>query len=231
MLKQHKLKGILIWTLRTMRDIKVSVDFWRYRKYLRRSLGQTSKNYEQYLDVQLRRTLLKRNPSLRERTRLLIDEVAKLGDLGRCEVLCVGCRTVAEIDCFRQKGARCVVGIDLYSEHREILVMDMHDLTFPDNRFDIIYCSHCLEHSYDIHQVVSEFVRVGRPGARVVVEIPTQFETQGADLIDLRSLQSLYELFEPHLGRILWSEEQPPHTPRNESGTSIARTIFLVDKE
>ena len=50
--------------------------------------------------------------------------------------------------------------------------MDMHEMTFSDDSFDVVYASHSLEHSYDVERVVREIVRVARDGAVVGVEVP-----------------------------------------------------------
>lgn len=146
-------------------------------------------------------------------------------------VLCLGPRSNFELEIFRKKGFFNVVGIDLFSESPDILVMDMHRITFPDNRFDIIYCCHALEHAYDAHKAVSEIIRVARDGALIAIEVPVQCGARGADLIHFRDLDNLYVVFRPYIEQMLWSEEQPPHSPRNDSGTSIIRTVFLIRKQ
>jgi SAM-dependent methyltransferase len=215
---------------RFFQKIKIDFKVWRHRKRLDQNVEPDSGEYEQYLDLQLRRTLSKSRSSLQMRTRLLVDKAAELVDLSTCEVLCIGCRNMTEVDYFRQKGAKRVVGIDLFSQASDILVMDMHQMTFPDNHFDLIYSAHSLEHAYDIYRVVDEIVRVARPGSYVTLEVPVKFKTRGADLINFENLQTLHKVFEPNITQILWSEEQPPHSPRNDGGTSIVRTIFLIGK-
>ena len=214
-----------------MANVQEAIQFQRHRMYLKQQVLQHSKEYQEYLDTQLRRTLSKKDTSLKVGARRLIDKTAELVDLTRCDVLCIGCRNTAEIDYFRNKGARSVVGIDLFSESSDILVMDMHRMTFPDDRFDIIYASHSLEHAYDVQKVVDEILRVARPGALVAIEVPVQYEARGTDLVDFGNLRNLHAVFEPHIAQVLWSDEQPPHTTENDSGTAVIRTVFSIRKD
>jgi SAM-dependent methyltransferase len=181
--------------------------------------------------VQLKRTLSKRHSGLRNRTKYLIDRLIDIRSPAKnTNVLCIGCRNTAEIDYFKSKGLQSVTGIDLYSESPDILVMDMHCMTFPDNHFGVVYSSHSLEHAYDVEKVVSEIIRVAQPGALVAIEVPTNFEIKGADRVDFVNSGNLHNYFGDALGDILWLEEQHPHSLTNDEGNSIIRTIFKVHK-
>lgn len=187
--------------------------------------------YRAYLRLQLNRSLIKRSKAPKLRTQLLIDQVlASTVVRAESTVLCIGSRNSFELECFAQGGVVNVVGIDLFSEDPGILVMDMHELKFADDRFDIIYACHSLEHAYDANVVTREIIRVARHGALAAIEVPIQYETTDADRIDFQNLDGLLKLFQGHVGSVLWSEVQPPLSPRNESGTAILRTIFSVSK-
>jgi ubiquinone/menaquinone biosynthesis C-methylase UbiE len=41
--------------------------------------------------------------------------------------------------------------------------MDITDIQYPDNTFDVIYCSHVLEHVPDDRKAMREFARVLKP--------------------------------------------------------------------
>jgi SAM-dependent methyltransferase len=188
------------------------------------------KVYRDYLRLQLDRSLLKRTRQPKLRTQLLIEQVAASNGVAGATVLCIGSRDGDELECFRRQGFAHVLGIDLFSERPDILAMDMHKLKFPDDRFDIVYACHSLEHAYDAAVVTGEIVRVARQGALVAIEVPIQYTTTDADRIDFGNLDGLLRLFKGHVGTVLWSEIQPPLTPRNESGTAILRTVFSVSK-
>jgi SAM-dependent methyltransferase len=50
--------------------------------------------------------------------------------------------------------------------------MDITDIHFPDNSFDVIYCSHVLEHVPDDRKAMSELARVLKPGGWAVIAVP-----------------------------------------------------------
>ncbi len=207
--------------------------FYRYRIKLKKRLAPASRTYEQYLEAQLRRTLFKRNNPLPAYARRLIDKTAELVDLAHSDVLCVGCRNAAELDYFRDKGAKSVIGIDLFSQREDILVMDMHAMTFEADRFDVIYNSHSLEHALNLEQVTGELVRTMRDGGIIAVEVPVRYDVKrtGTDLIDFGSLNNLHQSFEPYVDQILWSETSEAGAFNGALGTDAVRTIIRVDKQ
>ena len=164
--------------------------------------------------------------------RRLIDRTAELVDLTHSDVLCIGCRNVAELDYFRDKGAKSVIGIDLYSQREDILAMDMHAMTFEADHFDLIFSSHSLEHALNLEQVTGEMIRTVRDGGIIVVEVPVNYDTTrlGTDLIDFGSLHNLHQNFEPYVDQILWSETSQAGAFGGELGTDAIRTIIRVRK-
>ncbi len=188
--------------------------------------GKTGE-YRAYLKMQYERTFAKK--TVRLQSPLLIDRLAAYLK-PETTVLCLGSRNTDELNYLRSKGVKNVIGIDLYSETPDILVMDMHALKFPDAHFDAIYSSHSLEHAYDAQQVIREITRVARNGAVVAIEVPIRYETRGADRIDFQSPQHLIDQFQPHVGQILVSEDHPPFSEANRYGNDIARVIFTIQK-
>ncbi len=51
-------------------------------------------------------------------------------------------------------------------------VMDIHDIQYPDDVFDVIYCSHVLEHVADDRQAMREFYRVLKPNGWAILMVP-----------------------------------------------------------
>lgn len=196
---------------------------------LRRLGSDHPREYRNYLAVQLRRTLSKRENDPGAGAVMLINRVADEYPGGGA-ALCVGCRNGLELDRFRARGFEDVVGIDLFSQRPDILVMDMHDLTFADDSFDVVYASHALEHSYDVDRVAREIARVARAGAVVAVEVPVRVQASAADRIVFLGLDQLRQIFEPHIAEELLAEEQQPHSATNEQGTEIARLVFRLRK-
>jgi SAM-dependent methyltransferase len=196
-----------------------------------RRLGRSQPpEYRNYLAIQLRRTLSKRETDPGVGALTLINRVAEQQPPGGA-VLCVGCRNGLELDRFRARGFEDVVGIDVFSERPDILVMDMHKMSFADDSFDVVYASHSLEHSYDVHRVVREIARVARDGAVVGVEVPVRTQRSAADRVVFSGIDELRGIFEPRIDQELLAEEQPPRTATNEQGTDIARLVFRLRKE
>ncbi len=51
--------------------------------------------------------------------------------------------------------------------------MDITDIQYSDNSFDVILCSHVLEHIMDDHKALSELFRVLKPGGRwTIIQVP-----------------------------------------------------------
>lgn len=227
-LKKMGLADIFLKLVHYIRRLKVNIQLWYHRRRLEHILGSISLDYKQYLNTQLHRTLSKNKPILRLRTQILIDKLSELTNLSERNVLCIGARNMVEINYFRNKNVKNVIGIDLYSEHADIQVMDMHQMTFPDESFDIVYACHSLEHAHNIIKVINEIMRVTRPNAFIAIELPIQFEPYGADLIDVKNIEGLQRLFAEYPTKCLWFEEVPPHTSKNNGGTSIVRAIFTT---
>jgi len=50
--------------------------------------------------------------------------------------------------------------------------MDVHEIPFPDNEFDVLFCNHVLEHVVDDIAVMQEIRRVLKPGGWAVLQSP-----------------------------------------------------------
>jgi SAM-dependent methyltransferase len=200
----------------------------RYWLMLRGLESGRPADYHAYLEGQLRRSLSKRTNDPGVGARLLIREVAMRVGRG-ARVLCVGCRNGLELDRFRRHGLE-PVGIDLFSQRSDILVMDMHDMEFEADSFDAVYASHVLEHSRDLDSVVSEIGRVARDGAIVGVEVPVRHKGSDADLIEFDGLDDLQTSLGPAAQHALYADEQPRLSPTNEQGSAVARLVFRLEQ-
>jgi len=188
--------------------------------------------YRDYLKAQYIRTYGRAETGeLKLRTRLLVDRLADLKVFdNRPVVLCIGCRNGKELDYIRSKGAADVIGIDVISVRPDILVMDMHALTFPGNMFGLVYACHSLEHALDPAQVGREIVRVLRPGGVVAIEVPVDFPANLVDRNNYRDKEGIKDCFAGCRVEELWTEQEPIKSPRNSEGTSIVRVILRIWK-
>ncbi|MBI1837022.1 MAG: methyltransferase domain-containing protein [Flavobacteriia bacterium] len=49
---------------------------------------------------------------------------------------------------------------------------DLHEIPLEDNKFDVVFCNHVLEHVTDAHQCMSELYRVMKPGGFGIFQVP-----------------------------------------------------------
>jgi SAM-dependent methyltransferase len=65
---------------------------------------------------------------------------------------------------------------------RAMMTMDITALPLPDDSFDVIYCSHVLEHVPADRQAMAEFYRVLKPGGWALLLVPISAEHTIEDL-------------------------------------------------
>jgi SAM-dependent methyltransferase len=202
----------------------------RSHRAVRRVLGKTEPKYDVYLRDQLQETLRKKR--LKREVHLevipLIDMLASKYDIAGKSILCIGCRNTDEIRHFRKRGAGHVIGIDLYSSNPEILIMDMHDLKFPDGSFDVVYSRHSFEHAFDKQRAAQEFMRVLRSDGLVVIEVPGKYKG-GADYNRFDDVDDVLVAFAPSVGDCLWKEYS--RKEENADKMDIIRLMFRIKKQ
>ena len=52
------------------------------------------------------------------------------------------------------------------------IAMDIHDIPFQAETFDVVFCNHVLEHVYDDIQCMKELCRVLKPGGLAIMQVP-----------------------------------------------------------
>ena len=78
------------------------------------------------------------------------------------------------IELFRaQKNLDYTTG-DLLSPLADVK-MDIHDIPFNDNEFDVVFCNHVMEHVEDDIKCMSEIYRVLRPGGFAILQVPLNY--------------------------------------------------------
>jgi SAM-dependent methyltransferase len=69
---------------------------------------------------------------------------------------------------------------DLF-DPKAMVKMDITDIQYPDNTFDVIYCSHVLEHVQDDRKTMLEFYRVLKSGCWAILQVPITADTTFED--------------------------------------------------
>ncbi|MFY0687322.1 MAG: methyltransferase domain-containing protein [Cyclobacteriaceae bacterium] len=123
------------------------------------------------------------------------------GRVGRANALCPSCLSLErhrliwlylkqKTDFFSKKSKmlhvapeRCFIDRFEQLEHLDYITgdiesplakvkMDIHEIPFDDNTFDVIFCNHVLEHVDDDIKAMSEMYRVLKPGGWAILQIP-----------------------------------------------------------
>jgi len=86
---------------------------------------------------------------------------------------------VAPEQCFEPRLRKCLgqdyITADLLSPH-VMVKMDITNIQYPDGYFDVIYCSHVLEHVEDDKRAMREFYRVLKQGGWAILLVPITAE-------------------------------------------------------
>ena len=90
--------------------------------------------------------------------------------------------------------------IDLMPEKYEYgaktIVMDVTSMTFPDNYFDAIICSHVLEHIRQDRKAMQQLYRVLKPGGWAILNTPVNMNAEATtEDVNLYDPQKQLELF------------------------------------
>ena len=75
------------------------------------------------------------------------------------------------VDKFREQSNLDYTTADIESPLADVL-MDIQDIPFEDNSFDVIFCNHVLEHVEDDSKAMSELYRIMKPGGLGIFQIP-----------------------------------------------------------
>ena len=63
------------------------------------------------------------------------------------------------------------ISADLES-HLAVVKVDITNILYEDNSFDVILCSHVLEHVIDDQKAMRELFRVLKPGGWAILQVP-----------------------------------------------------------
>ena len=74
--------------------------------------------------------------------------------------------------------------------------MDVHDIPFEENTFDVVICNHVLEHVDDADKVMKEFYRVMKSGGWGIFQVPIDYNNSATiedrSVTDPRERERLY---------------------------------------
>lgn len=168
-------------------------------------------------------------------------------DIEQARTLIIGGRTEEEIFMFRGYGFRDVTAVDLISYSPLVVEADMHDLPFPDDSFDFIFCAYTLVYSKKPSTAAREFVRVLRDGGTIAVSVEYVPWDQRAEIEQalvgytiipeekLETVDDILAVFEPHVGTVFVrydAEKKRHHTAAGlVKKPSPIMAVFSVKKD
>ena len=92
----------------------------------------------------------------------------------------------------KQKNIEYLAGDIDPSRYTNAARIDITNIHFPDNSFDVILCSHVLEHVKGDEQAMQEMYRVTKVGGRVVVVVPIYDEAFEDASLDYAGREKMY---------------------------------------
>ncbi len=192
--------GLRLQNIFILRDAKSEINKKQYLK---------GGEYDAYIQNQLTHTIgLRTKDAAFRYNKFITTFLEKVPGVDRSsKVLCVGCRNVHELDAFRDAGFKNIVGVDLFSTNPQILVMDMHDLKFDNDSFDILYSAATFEKAYDPQRVANEFLRVVKSSGYIILEVGAHYKTGEVDRHDFENLPNLYQFFKSSMGSIFYEAD------------------------
>ncbi len=127
------------------------------------------------------------------------------------KLLCIGPRNESEVLLLNLYGFKLanISTIDLFSYSPLISVMDMNEMSYPDNTFDIYYSSAVIKYSPDLNKTISESIRVVKPGGLIAIGftygqqgeiIPKSAELMGGT-------KELISLYKESVDEVIWLED------------------------
>lgn len=129
------------------------------------------------------------------------------------QTLCIGPRSEGELLLLAGHGFKFknITGIDLFSYSPKILVMDVHQMSFPDNFFDTIFAGWMFKYCYDLKKAVNEIIRVAKDGAIITCGFTRVNEEDDVDnYVNVHLSGGITELltyFGAAVGQVYWRNE------------------------
>lgn len=197
--------------------------------------------YREYLQKQLEGSFGKEKSrpgvKLLPRTRYLAKHLRNyLPNDQNLTILCVGCRSAAEIDHVQEVCDAEVHGVDLFSSDPRIRVADMHKLPYGREQYSAVFSCHSLEHSINHRKALAEMLRVLKFHGILTIEVPINYIKESgpkhcrSHQVDFGSLGGLIaeiEAIDGYRISVLWMEESVREL---ESGGQSEEIRIIVKK-
>ena len=147
-------------------------------------------------------------------------------------ILLIGCSNLTEWQlCEKYIKQEKITAIDICKYYQRIIEMDMHNITFPDNSFDLIIMSHSLEHCFSPYQVFQQLGRVIMDGGYIACECPINYRPTKYDRFDFVGSRKLADMMRIEMdSKIIACEDLKVKTDGNFCWTDNLKLIVQVTK-
>jgi SAM-dependent methyltransferase len=88
---------------------------------------------------------------------------------------------LAEIPKIKYVAIDLMVSVVDWLEVRADACMSITETAFPSDAFDLVICSHVLEHVKEDRRAIAELFRITRPGGVAVIPVPLAWNEQATD--------------------------------------------------
>lgn len=149
-------------------------------------------------------------------------------------ILLIGPRTENELYYLKSYGFHNITCIDLLSYSPRIKCMDMHDLKFKNNKFDVIICGWVLIYSQNLKKCVKEIIRVSKNNTIIAIGYAKDKIKQKKNV---NTAKEILNLFQKQIKKnIFIYDGELSHLPKNKilnlagHTSSNILTVFKIKK-
>lgn len=130
-------------------------------------------------------------------------------EVGEARILDMGCNTGYNTKMLGEKYGKAT-GIDINPElikaskknWKQCRVMDIHEMTFKKDTFDLIFAKDVLEHSHDPSKVLNKMFRILKQDGKIVAFIPMDGEVSEKPFVDFHMSRG----YTPHLWKTTFED-------------------------
>lgn len=117
----------------------------------------------------------------------------------KISIMDAGSRDGWIVEFLNSLGYSNVIGVELLMDYvdycksmgRQVILGDLHKLSFQDESFDFVYCRHVLEHCLDPVMVLNELMRVAKIGGAIYCSFPLEDHVYGKHTTAIHSMKSV----------------------------------------
>ena len=142
------------------------------------------------------------------------------------KILLVGPCNYKELDAFENLGYHNYDAVDLVSVDPRISVMDMHNLSYKEESFDLVYATnviHCTENPKSLGE---SLYRVLKPGGYLVLGVTIDLDPNDPVYVkDYKSIDGILEIM-PNKVKVIYDKVVDPQSEENPHSNRFLKCIL-----